>query len=190
MLLESSCVRLDLEMDTRRKVPKKGLDTFRSMGVELEAELETDPEKCIVAFLKHLLLQREKLREGVLQTHLGTHRETVDWWEKFLESLEQKKRKLIDVEEGSVNLTLFCPTKESFEQLEDETWTAGVTTKFRKLLSLLGNASWLKRVISKNIVHFCGKNTSLFKILFKMFRKGLCFHFRTSYIAIVFFRFE
>ena len=135
---ESFCARLELEMNTKREVPKKGLDTFRSMGVELEAN-ETDPEKCIVAFLKHLLLQREKLRTGVLQAYLGQHGETVTWWQEFLESLEQNKRKLLDVEDGSVNLTLFCPTKESFEQLEDESWTADITTQFRKLLILLGN---------------------------------------------------
>ena len=102
----------------------------------IEKMNSTDINKYVVAFLRKLLLQREKLEKRMLENYLIPM--IAKQWQEVLSSLEETNRKVINIESGSLMVTLFCPTIESRLQLRDETWRIAVQQKTAKLLQMLG----------------------------------------------------
>ena len=127
---------LKVQLDIETMVPREAINTARKFGVEL-GEQENDPQSYAIALLKQLLIQREKLDHGVLDKYLNP--ETSRWWKKFLSSLEERNRKLLKVETGSIIFTLFCPTDQSFQQLRSNSWRTRVGDNLRGFLGSLGN---------------------------------------------------
>ena len=124
-----------MQLDTDTDIPPQAISTARKFGVEL-GDQPSEPKNYVIAFLKQLLIQREKLEHGVLNEYLKP--DTPWWWKKLLLSLEEQHRKLLKVETGSVIFTLFCPTEQSFTQLKDGGWFARVINSFQGLLESLG----------------------------------------------------
>ena len=124
-----------MQLDTDTEVPPEAISTARNFGVEL-GDLPNEPKSYVIAFLKQLLIQREKLEHRVLDKYLKP--DTPRWWKKLLSSLEEQNRKLLRVETGSVIFTLFCPTEQSFTELKDGGWFARVINHFQGLLESLG----------------------------------------------------
>ena len=86
--------------------------------------------------MRKLLLQREKLDNKVLENYLKI--EIVKQWRQVLSFLENKERKLINIQSGSLIFLMFCPTRKSRLQLQDETWKGEIEMEISKLAKLLG----------------------------------------------------
>ena len=125
---------MDLDLDI--EVSPEAISTARKFGVEL-GDQPNEPKSYVIAFLKQLLIQREKIEHGVLNEYLKP--DTPWWWKKLLSSLEEQNRKLLKVERRSVIFTIFCPTKESFLKLSNRRWFTEITYNLQKLLESLGN---------------------------------------------------
>ena len=81
----------------------------------------TDTKKYIIAFLNRLLLHREKVDKNLLEAHLNPVIGRL--WQEVLSSLEDRNRKLTNIQSGSLIFTLFSPTnKNSLLQIRDEKW--------------------------------------------------------------------
>ena len=126
--------QLKIELDTEGTVLSEALAAAKKFGVKCEERIE--PSKFIVAYFTKLLLQREKLDLGVLDSYIP--REVKEAWREFLSCLEQTKRKLLAITEGSLNFTLFCLTTESHEQLQDGIWRRLLMEKLKNLISVMG----------------------------------------------------
>ena len=70
----------------------------------MKCDKRSECNKYIAAYFTKLLLQREKLDLGVLDSHIP--QDVKEAWKEFLSCLEQTKRKLLGVAEGSLNFTL------------------------------------------------------------------------------------
>ena len=97
----------------------------------------SDTNKYLVAFIKKLLLQRVKIDENLLGDYLSPI--IVKQWQEVLFSLEERNRKLINIQSGSLIFTLLCPTRKSRLQLQDENWRIEIQAKITELLKILGN---------------------------------------------------
>ena len=115
-------------------IPQEHLDEAMKFGIEQIDGIHTN--KYLVAFLRKLLLQREKEDEGLLENYINPA--IIKLWQEMLSRLEERNRKLINIQSGSLVFTLFCRTRESQLQLHDETWQADVQGKTAELLKLLG----------------------------------------------------
>ena len=133
---ESACAEVEVSLLTDPEVSQEAIDTARKIGIKFQEDA-INPKVFMADLLKQLLLQREKLDQGLLNDYLGA--ETAKWWKTFLSSLEDGKRRLLDVNCGSVVFTLFCPTKKSFSEIEKKKWG----TKPKKLLQSLGKYQFL-----------------------------------------------
>ena len=96
----------------------------------------TDAKKYIIAFLNRLLLHREKVDKNLLEAHLNPI--ITKLWQEILSILEETNRKLINIQSGSLVFSLFCPTKNSVLQIQDEKWNIKLQDKMKKLLKTLG----------------------------------------------------
>ena len=135
-LSDEACVELKLDIlsDPEFIVAEEHMDAAIKFGVE---EIDaTDVKKYIVAFLRKLLLQREKLDKGVLNNYLNPV--ITKQLSEVFSILEDENRKLINIQSGSLLFTLLCPTKMSRLQLQDENWRIEIQNKIAKLLRLLG----------------------------------------------------
>ena len=135
--LEESCVKLQIEVqsDPNSVISQEHLDTAIKFGIE-----KTDPSdtnKYVVAFIKKFLLQRVKIDQNLLDDYLSP--EVVKQWQEVLSSLEERNRKLINIQSGSLVFTLFCPTRESRLELQDGNWRIEIQAKIVELLKHLGN---------------------------------------------------
>ena len=127
---------LVVNFDQEAKVLAESLVEAKKFGIKVESMEE--PNKYIAAYLTKLLLQREKLDLGVLDSYLAPGVKKA--WKELLSSLEETDRKVLDVAEGSLSFMLFCPTVESYEQLQDETWRKQLMQKLAPLLITVGKA--------------------------------------------------
>ena len=133
-LVDSACTQLQMDIETDSIVSEEHVEAAIKFGVKT-ADV-TDTKKYIIAFLKRLLLHREKLEKNLLEAHLNTM--IAKLWQEVLSSLEGTNRKVVNVQSGSVIFTLFCPTGQSLLQLQDEKWKIGLQGKVDKLLNALG----------------------------------------------------
>ena len=127
--------QLKIDLNTDGAVLVKSLTTAKRFRVKCDKRIECN--KYIAAYFTKLLLQREKLDLGVLDSYIP--RDVKEAWREFLSCVEQTKRKLLDVTEGSLNFTLFCPTTKSYKQLQQETWRNQLLERLKHLISEIGN---------------------------------------------------
>ena len=97
-----------------------------------------DPKKYIIALFKKLLLQRDKMDQGLLKDQLEPAMAKMA--QEVLSCLEDRRRKVLDVQSGSMTFTLFCPTQQAALQLQDVTWIHTLNRKITQLIKILG---WL-----------------------------------------------
>ena len=131
---DSACIQLQMDIETESVISDEHIQTAFKFGIE-SSDL-TDVKTYIIAFLKRLLFLREKGDKGLLQTYLNPI--ITKLWQEMLSSLEEKNRKLINIQSGSLIFTLFCPTQHSSLQLQDENWRVELGRKLDKLLNTLG----------------------------------------------------
>ena len=151
-------VQLQIDIQSDSVLSQQHLDVAIKCGLAKEDAL--DVNKYVVVFLRKLLLQREKHNEHLLENYLN--REIDKRWQEVLSSLEERNRKLINVQSGSFILTLFCPTRESRLQLHDGIWKDEIQAKLTDLLKLLGKFWFVEIKKYKLVKGECGVSTRLF----------------------------
>ena len=120
-----------MEFDANLPVSQKSIDAATNFGVELD-ESRILSEEFTTKFLRRLLLKKNVLQDVEVKP------EVVKRWQEILSCLEGGKRKLLDVQGDNLNFVLFCPSHDSLQQLEDETWKEEIMTKTNDLLKELG----------------------------------------------------
>ena len=123
-----------MEIQTDSVISEHNVKTAIQFGVKLSNVM--DAKKYIIAFLKKLLLQREKIDKNLLEAQLDPT--ITKLWQEVLSSLEDTNRKLVNIQSGSLIFTLFCPTNTSLQQLQDEKWRIKLQEKVDSLLNALG----------------------------------------------------
>ena len=127
-------LRIQLQSDSDSFIPQENLDAAVTFGVEkIDA---TEKNKYVVAFLKKLLLQRQKLENKLLGNFLSP--EIAKLWQDVLSSLEKRNGKVINIQSGSLIFTLVYPTRDFRIQLQDENWKFEIQRKLTELIELLG----------------------------------------------------
>ena len=134
---ETSCVELEVELDSDSVVAQEHIDTAVKFGFDLgDLNAPVDAKKYVLAFIHKLLLQREKLELGLLTDYLQSS--IVKLWQEVLSTLENSNRKLLDVQSGSLIFTLFCLNIKSATELTEVTWIIILTEKMERLLKEIG----------------------------------------------------
>ena len=123
-----------MEIQINSVISEQNLKTAIQFGVEISNPVDT--KMYIIAFLKKLLLQREKIDKNLLEAHLDPI--IAKLWQEVLSSLEETNRKLINIQSGSIILTLFCRTNRSLQQIQDQKWRTELQGKVDSLLNALG----------------------------------------------------
>ena len=136
-LTDTSCIRLEVKLDSDSDVTQEQMDIAIKFGVDLSnLSAPVDEEKYVLTFIHKLLLQREKIDRGQLTGYLQSGIATL--WQEVLSALENSNRKLVDVQSGSLTFSLFCPTISSAQELRDESWIKILTQKMEQLLHKIG----------------------------------------------------
>ena len=136
MLSDAGCTEIEVKMATKEKVTKTAKVIGRKIGLS-DIDMR-NPETYFIAFFEKILLLRGKLKKGLLKDYID--KPTHDIWQNLLTSLEDGKRKLVNIKRGS--FILFCPTEESFQEIRNETWKKNVSKAILELLEVLGNISF------------------------------------------------
>ena len=123
-----------MEIETHSVTFEHQLKASIPFGIE-SSELK-NTQNYIVVFLKKLLLYKEKIGKNTLEVHLNPA--IIKSWQEVLCSLEDKNRKLVNIQGRSLIFTLFCPTDNSLRQLQDEKWRIELQEKVDKLLNKIG----------------------------------------------------
>ena len=133
IFIDSACVQLEVELEADPSVSQEHIDQALELGVDFGAG-RVDAQKYTVAFFQKLLHLREKLEKGFL----NIPSKIADVWKKFLRTVEEEGRKLLDISSGSVNFTLFCPTNDSALQTQNESWRQRTLDNMNDLLITIG----------------------------------------------------
>ena len=123
-----------MEIETDSGVSEDLIEPATRFGIQ-STDL-TEAKKYIITFLNRLLLNREKIDRNLLTTQLNPV--ITQLWQGVLSSLEERNRRLLKIQSGSLIFTLFCPTKKSVLQIQDETWKIELQGKANELLQALG----------------------------------------------------
>ena len=123
-----------MEIDTDSVVSEEHKKEAIKFGIQ-SSDL-TDAKKYIIAFLNRLLLLREKIDKNLFAAHLN--HTVANLWQEVLSSLEDKNRKLINIQSDSLIFTLFCPTNHWIQRIRNEKWKSELQEKMNKLLTALG----------------------------------------------------
>ena len=134
------CAEIEIKMVTEEYVPDTAIEIAKRIGLKDIS----DPESYLISFFEKTLFLREKLEKGLLERYLS--KTLQEKWKRLFDSLEEGNRRLLSVRRGSIIVTLFCPTEDSFEQIRNGTWRKEVSKRFEELLEVLGNTiySFLK----------------------------------------------
>ena len=131
------CIHLEVELIGDPKVSQDHLDMAVQFGINFDSSTPTNKaRKYVVTFFRNLLMQREKIDEGLLTDYLKL--EISEAWSEVLSSLEDRDRKLVDVQSGSLVFVLFCPNNSSLQQLKNEGWMSNLASNMKLLLKVIG----------------------------------------------------
>ena len=105
-----------MEIETDYIISEEHKEEANKFGIQ-SSEF-TEAKKYITAFLNRLLLLRDKVDKDLFTTQLNPV--ITKLWQEMLSSLEESNRKLINIQSGSLIFKLFCPTKNSVLQIQDD----------------------------------------------------------------------
>ena len=133
---DTVCVEFEMEIETDSIISEEHIKAAIKFGVESPDFSCAEAKKYAIAFMKRLLLHNEKVKKNLLEDHLNPV--IANLWQEMLSSLEERNRKLINIQSGSLIFTLLCPTANSLQQLQDEKWRIELKERVEKLLKALG----------------------------------------------------
>ena len=126
-----------MELDNDSVLAQEHIDTAIKFGVDLSnLTAPVEAKKYVLAFIDKLLLQREKLDTGLLTDHIEAGIGTL--LKEVMFALESSNRKLLNIQDGSLIFTLFCPTISSALELKDESWIKTFVLKMEQFLKKIG----------------------------------------------------
>ena len=128
-------------MVTEEYVPDLAIKIAKRIGL---SDID-DPESYLISFFERTLFLREKLERGLLEKYLG--KSVQEKWKRLFFELEEGKRRLLSVRRGSIIVSLFCPTEDSFKEITNVTWMKNVSKRFEELLEVLGNTYYFLKPI-------------------------------------------
>ena len=128
-----ACAELEMELGDDLPVSQTNVTAAAKFGVKF-SEGPILYGKYVMKFLRRLLLKQNALQDAKVKT------EVVERWQEVLSCLEERKRKLLDIQgQGDkLKFVLFTPSQDSLQQLEDETWKEEIMAKTNHLLKELG----------------------------------------------------
>ena len=133
----ASSVFLKVEIHDDSAIGQQHIDLATTFGVDLgNPSAPVEAKKYVVAFVKKIFLQREKLSLGHLTDYLESG--ITKLWQEVLTTLESSERKLLDIRSGSLVFTLFCPSVSSARELTGESWTKTLKVNMEKLMKEIG----------------------------------------------------
>ena len=128
---------MEVELDSDPVVALQNINTGVRFDVDVSNQTSPIETKTyVLAFIHKLLLQREKLRLGILKDYLGSGITIL--WHKVLETLESCGRMFLGIESGSLIFTLFCPTLSSAQELRDDSWIKSLLQKLKRFTNNIG----------------------------------------------------
>ena len=128
---------MEVELDSNSVVAQEQIDTAIKFGIDRnDLGNPIDAKKYVLAFIRKLLLQREKLDLSIQLDYLQS--DIVTLWLEVLSMLENHGRKVVGVQSGSLMFTLFCPTVTSKRELRDESWIKALTSKMENFVKKIG----------------------------------------------------
>ena len=130
------------------RVNQDQIDLAVQFGIDLDNSTNRAQEY-VVAFFHKLLMQREKLDQGLLTDFLKA--EISKAWQEVLSCLEDRNRRVVDVQSGSLIFVLFCPITSSLQQLKSEDWMRDLTSNLKLFLRAIGTVYLLHFV--ENLLH-------------------------------------
>ena len=139
-------LQIDIQSHSDSAIPYEHVEAAIKFGVDQRDS--SDATKYIVAFLRKLFLPREKINEGLLKNYMNPA--ITKQLSEVFSILEDENRKLTNIQSGCLIFTMFCPTKISRFQIQDENWRIEVQKKITELLRLLGKLCIAKM---KNLFH-------------------------------------
>ena len=125
-----------MEIKTDSIISEQQIKEAIQFGTESSNLPQMDAKEYTITFMKRLFLHNEKVKKNLLEAHLNPVIATL--WQEVLSSLEESNRKLIKIQSGSLIFTLFCPTGNSLQQLQDDKWRIDLKEKVEKLLEAFG----------------------------------------------------
>ena len=120
-------MQLEMEIETHSVSSEDQMKASIQFGID-SSELK-NTEKYIILSLKRLLFFKDKVSKNPTIIQL---------WQELLSCLEERNRKLINIQNRSLIFTLFCPTDISLQQLQDEKWRIQLQERVDRLLKELG----------------------------------------------------
>ena len=128
---------MEVELDSDSVVAQEHIDTAIKFGIDRnDLGNPIDAKKYVLAFIRKLLLQREKLNLSIQLDYLQS--DIVTLWLEVLSMLENHGRKVVGVQSGSLIFTLFCPNINSKSELGDYSWIKSLTLKMEKFVKKIG----------------------------------------------------
>ena len=129
---------IDLESESGNEpVAREEVDTAVHLGVPIENPADpVSTQAYIVAYFHYLVCQREKLSLTLLAEHINPA--VAEMWQEVLSYLEDRRRRVVDVQSGSLVFTLFCPTRGASDQLRDDMWRQELRERLLALVRFLG----------------------------------------------------
>ena len=127
-----------VEVDEDATVLQRGIQLANSFSVYCEDNMVQmlDAQHFVAAFLLNLLHHRDKIQQNQLDHILP--KEVKDAWNQLLEILEDRNRTLVNVQQGSILLTLFCRSQSAFQQIQSDEWIDCVRKYLSQLLNTIG----------------------------------------------------
>ena len=159
-------------------VSREHVDAAVNLGVPIENP--SDPistQAYIVAYVHYLVCQREKLGLSLLVEHIKPT--VAEMWQEVLSYLEDRRRRVVDVQSGSLVFTLFCPTHEASDQLRDDIWREELQDRLCALIRFLGTYVTRKKDIKMAQGMLFKQTADVLKKAMKPFNGGFFFHFHT-----------
>ena len=134
---EAAFVKLEIELDSDYVVLQNYFEDAIKFGVQLTSHPITTT-KYFVAFFQQLLLQREKMCGDLLKNHLRP--KVAKMWQEVLCILEDKGRKILSIQNGSVIFKIFCPTVMASREIQDDSWICDLIRKTETLVRTIGRS--------------------------------------------------
>ena len=127
-----------VEADEDATVLQRGIQLANRFNMYCEDNMVQmlDAQYFVASFLLNLLHHREKIQQNQLDHILP--KEVKDAWYQLLKILEDRDRTLVNVQQGSILLTLFCPSPSAFQQIQNDEWIDSIRKYLNQLLNTIG----------------------------------------------------
>ncbi len=105
------------------------------IGIDLDDDCNV-VEVYTTAFTQYFLHQHSKINHGLLDAKISSA--VKETWKNFITLLEHRGRRVLEIRKGSMLVNIYCPTKDSVEDLRNETEAKSIKKALITFLTELG----------------------------------------------------